>query len=132
MILVSINFYQLHMISTKAFDANHSLEIRYIFLDMSKAFDRFWHGDILSTLKCLGRSGNYYSLINSFLSNRHQRTVPNGQSSKWFFIRSGVPQGSNSGPSFFLVYINVLPKELLSNPKLYADEPLFFQWFKIF
>ena len=97
----------------KSFDANPSLEVRCIFLDMSKAFDRVWHEGLLFKLKHLGLSGEYYGLIKSFLRNRHQRVVLNGQSSKWSSIKAGVPQGSILGPLLFLVYINDLPNELL-------------------
>ena len=87
---------------------------------MSKAFDRVWHEGLLLKLKCLGLSGKYYRLINSFLRSRHQRVVLNGQSSKWS-IKAGVPQGSIFGPLFFLLYINDLLSGFLSNSKLFAD-----------
>ena len=84
----------------KSFDANPSLEVRGIFLDMSKAFDRVWHEGLLLKLKRLGLSGKFYGLINSFLSNRRQRVIINGQSSKWSPIKAGVPQESILGPLF--------------------------------
>ena len=114
----------------KSFDANPSLEVRGIFLDMSKAFDRVWHEGLLFKLKHLGLSGKYYGLIKSFLRNRHQRVVLNGQSSKWSSIKAGVLQGSMLGPLSFLVYINDLPNGLLSNPKLFADDTSFFSVIK--
>ena len=98
---------------------------------MSKAFDRVWHGGLLFKLKRLGLSGNYYELINSFLRNRHQRVVLNGQLSNWSSTNAGVPQGSILGPLFFLVYINNLPNELLSNPKLFADDISIFSVVKV-
>lgn len=49
---------------------------------MSKAFDSVWHDDLLFKPKCLGLSGKYYHLTNSFLSSRHQRVVLSGQFSK--------------------------------------------------
>ena len=104
----------------KSFDANPSLEVRGIFLDMSEAFDRVWHEGLLLKLKCLGLSGKYYGLINSFLRSRHQRVVLSGQSSKWS-IKAGVPQGSIFGPLFFLLYINDLLSRFLSNSKLFAE-----------
>ena len=110
----------------KSFDANPSLEVRGIFLDMSKVFDRVWHEGLLFKLKRLGLSGKFYGLINSFLSNRRQRVILNGQSSKWSPIKAGVPQGSILGTLFFLVYINHLPKGLLCNAKLFADDTSIF------
>ena len=65
-------------------------------------------------------------LLCSFLSNRHQRVVLNGQESDWCLIQAGVPQGSILGPLFFLIYINDLPNELITNAKLFADDTAIF------
>ena len=35
----------------RAFDANPSLEVQGAFLDLSKAFDKVWHEDLLYKLK---------------------------------------------------------------------------------
>ena len=110
----------------KAFDANPSLDGRGVFLDLSKAFDRVWHDGLMYKLKSLGICGNYYGLIHSFLSDRHQRVVLNGQSSKWSHIKAGVPQGSILGPLLFLVYINNLPEGLTTSAKLFADDTSLF------
>ena len=42
-----------------AFDVNPSLEVRDVFLDSPKAFDRVWHEDLLYKLKCMGINGNF-------------------------------------------------------------------------
>ena len=40
------------------FDRNQSLEVRGIFLDISEAFDKVWHG-VSYKLETLGTSGNF-------------------------------------------------------------------------
>ena len=87
----------------KAFDCNPPLDVRSVYLDISKALDRVWHDGLLYKLERCGVSGQLLSLIRSFLKDRKQRTVLNGKSSIWGDISAGVPQGSILGPLFFLV-----------------------------
>ena len=56
----------------KVLDANPSLEVRGVFLDLLKAFGKVWHDGLIYKLKRLGICGKYYWLIHSFLSHRHQ------------------------------------------------------------
>ena len=110
----------------RAFDANPSLEIRGVFLDLSKAFDKVWHESLLYKLKNNGINGNALQLIESFLHNRRQRVVLNGQYFSWLSIRAGVPQGSVLGPLFFLIYINYLPEGLNSEVKFFTGDTSLF------
>ena len=64
-------------------------------------------------------------LIKDFLSNRKQRVVLNGHCSSWIDVQAGVPQGSILGLLLSLIYIHDLPDNLVSNPKLFADDKLF-------
>ena len=65
------------------FHANPSLEVRGVFLDLSKAFDINWYDSLMYKLKLLGICGKYYDLIHSFLNNRHQRVILNCQCSNF-------------------------------------------------
>ena len=85
----------------KAFDCNPSLDVRSVYLDISKAFDRVRHDGLIYKLKRCGVSGKLLSLIQSFLKDRKQRTALNGKCSNWGDISAGVPQGSILGPLFF-------------------------------
>ena len=72
----------------------------------------------------------FLKLITSFLENRFQRVVLNGQISSWKPVLAGIPQGFVSGPLFFLIYINDLSKNLSSNNKLFADDTSIFSTVK--
>ena len=82
--------------------------MRGVFLDSSKAFDKVWHNGLLYKLKRMGICSKYFGLIESFLSDRSQRALLNGQTSKLSQIKAGVLQGSILRPLLFLVYINDL------------------------
>ena len=58
---------------------NEGLEVRSIFLDISKAFDKVRHKGFLFKLSQNGTCGNLLDLLSSFLSDRKQRVLPYGQ-----------------------------------------------------
>ena len=103
-----------------------TLEVRAVFLDISKAFDKVWHPGLLSKLKSYGIEGNLLKLLENYLHNRKQRVALNGQCSSWKNILSGVPQGSVLGPFLFLIYINDLPDGICSLGKIFADDTSIF------
>ena len=110
----------------EVFDYNPSLEVRSVFLDISKAFDKVWHKGLLYKLKSMGISEELFKLLENYLSGRFQKVLLNGQTSSWRPILAGVPQCSILGPLLFLIYINDLPDELKSNAKLFADDTSLF------
>ena len=115
--------YLYHMF-TEALDAGK--EVRTVFCDISKAFDRVWHEGLIYKLKAAGVSGDVLRWFQSYLSGRRQRVVLPGSFSEWVYIKAGVPQGSILGPLLFLLYINDIVKNIGSNIRLFADDTSLF------
>ena len=109
-----------------AFDDKNCLEIRSVFLDMSKAFDKVWHDGLIFKLEQNGVNGKLLALLVNYLNDRKQRVVINGMASEWASIRAGVPQGSVLGPLLFLIFINDLEHNLKCQVKFFADDTSLF------
>ena len=110
----------------KSFDNRNSYEVRSLFLDISKAFDKVWHQGLIFKLRQNGLSGSVIKFLENYLRDRKQRVVLNGSTSNYFQIESGVPQGSVLGPLLFLIYINDLEKGIKSKIKFFADDTMIF------
>ena len=114
---------QLFSITHEIFQSSdEEFEVRGVFLDISKAFDKEWHKGLTFKLSRNGISGNLLGILSDFLSDRKQRLVLNGQKLVWENVNAGVPQGSILGPLVFLIYKNDLPGDLSSNAKLFVDD----------
>ena len=48
--------------------------------------------------------------------------VLDGKSSQEYPVNVGITQGSILGPTFFLLYINDLPDDVICNIVIYADD----------
>ena len=97
-------------------------EVRAIFCDISKAFDRVWHKGLLFKLHSVGISGSLLQWFTDYLYNRKQRVVIPGVTSNWSSVEAGVPQGSILGPLLFLLYINDIVESINSSIRLFADD----------
>ena len=94
-------------------------EVRVVFCDVSKVFDRVWHAGLIHKLKAAGITGQLYWFA-SYLKNRRQRVVISGVQSDLVYISAGVPQGSILGPLLFLLYINDIVNDIGCNIRLFA------------
>ena len=114
---------QLILITSKIYEAlEQGKEVRMVFLDISKAFDKVWHKGLLYKLERLGVRDPLLKWFKTYLTGRKQRVIIDGQSSDWREITAGVPQGSVLGPLLFLIYINDITTDLQSSSFLYADD----------
>ena len=93
-----------------------------IYTDFSKAFDSVPHARLMNKLKIMGITGEVLGWIKSFLTNRKQRVVVEGEMSSWSDVKSGIPQGSVLGPILFVAFINDLPDCILSTCNMFADD----------
>ena len=106
---------------------NSQKQTDVILLDFTKAFDKVSHKRLCSKLAHYGIRGALLTWINDFLTGRTQRVTVNGCISDDTRVTSGVPQGTVLAPLLFLVYINDLPKNIVSSVKLYADDVLIYR-----
>ena len=101
---------------------NSGKEVRVVFCDISKAFDRVWHVGLLHKHKADGITGEVLDWFKHYVSDRKQRVVIPDAVSDWVFIRAEVPQGSILGPLLFLLYIHDIVIDIGSNIRLFADD----------
>ena len=112
----------------KSFDCNPPWEVREIFLDISKAFDRVCHDRLLYKIKSFGVFHTPLKLIEHFLSNRYRNLVLKGQSSSWAEVSAWVPQGSILDPWFFLIILTILAVDYHQQPNFLLMIHTFSQW----
>jgi len=117
----------IHLVHNVYQSLDNGSEVRIVFLDISKAFDKVWHKGLVCKLEAVGIKGNLLQWIKSYLQGREQRVVIEGHCSEWKEISAGVPQGSVLGPLLFIIYINDIVSGLKSRPYLYADDTTLFE-----
>jgi hypothetical protein len=102
-------------------------EIRVVFLDISKAFDRVWHKGLIYKLQKAGIKGRLLHWFIDYLHERFQRVIIKGEFSEWLRIVAGVPQGSVLGPLLFLIFINDITNVIEHcNIRMFADDTCLF------
>ena len=102
--------------------AHHGQVTGVVLLDLSAAFDLVDHQILVKKLRIYGVDPNFCEWISSYLQGRQQAVWLDHCFSPFLPCDVGVPQGSNLGPLFFLVFYNDLPFSLDSNLDVFADD----------
>ena len=99
-----------------------------VFVDFAKAFGSINHVKLVNKLKTFSFETKAVLWLKDYLSDRRQRVMVNGDSSKWDTIKYGVPQGSILGPLLFIMFTNDMVDIIRnSNVLLYADDTVIYR-----
>lgn len=103
---------------------NAKSQIDVIYTDFKKAFDLVMYYFLLCKLYCdFSLSRSAIEFLAFYLTGRSQYVTYNGRKSLTYNVNSGIQQGSNTGPLFFLTMINNLPEHLnYSHCLLFVDD----------
>ena len=96
-------------------------------MDLAEAFDKVPHQRLLEKLRKHGIGGKLLRTVGNWLSKRRQRVCVKGVKSMWEEVWSGVPQSVLHGPLLFLIYINDLQEDVISNVFKFADDTKLFR-----
>ena len=91
-------------------------------MDLSAAFDLVDHSLLTQKLKAYGLNDDSLEWISTYLNHRYQAVWLDHVLSDFIEVKTGVPQGSNLGPLFFLIFFNDLPEVLDNVMDNYADD----------
>ena len=93
-----------------------------VLLDLSAAFDLVDPVLLLQKLKVYGFDEATLHWVESYLTDRFQSVWIDHALSDFLSCNVGVPQGSNLGQLFFLIFFNDLPSTLNCDTDAYADD----------
>ena len=94
---------------TRTLDRRDMSGVALMSFDMSKAFDRLSHTNLFNSLLCCNLSHKCLRWCANYLQDRSQRVIlPDGSTSSFINISSGVPQGAILSPYFFASHMGSL------------------------
>ncbi|KAF7254387.1 RNA-directed DNA polymerase from mobile element jockey [Varanus komodoensis] len=93
-----------------------------VYLDFSKASNKVPHDILVEKLRSFGIHQSTVRWIRAWLTDRKQKVTISGESSGWWPVTSGVPQGSVLGPILFNLFINDMEEGVNSLLIKFADD----------
>lgn len=93
-----------------------------VLVDLSAAFDLVSPTLLVQKLQIYGFQEDIATWITSYLTDRYQSVWIDHVFSSFLENSIGVPQGSNLGPLFFLIFFNDLPTFIREDIDCYADD----------
>lgn len=99
----------------------YAVFVCFVFLVLSKAFDRVNHRMLLDNLKLLGIKHKSLLWFTSYLTDRYQSVNYNGIEPPLIPLQCGLPQGSVLGPLLFCCILMIFPMFLLNSLKFYLQ-----------
>ena len=85
---------------------NNKSKVGVVIMDLSKAFDTLNHKLLIAKLEAFDLDSRSSSFLQSYLTNRYQRTRIGNAFSDWESIIAKVPQCSILEPLIFNVFMN--------------------------
>lgn len=101
---------------------DRNLNVDVVYLDFAKAFNSVPHKRLLNKLHAYGIRGKVLCWIEAYLLDLSQKVAIQGSLSSQGPVLSGIPQGSVLGPILFLLYVNDLPDQVLSECRLFTND----------
>lgn len=98
-------------------------QVDAVYTDLKAAFDCLNHDILIAKLRKLGIGGILLDWFDSYLRDRALQVKIGSCCSSPFAATSGVPQGSNLGPTLFSLFFNDVTRKIPHSCRsLYADD----------
>ena len=118
-------FFALRQLCKRAIEYYQDLHL--VFVDLEKAFDRVNRDKLWKVLEQYGVMGQLLDNTRAIYANSKSAVHTASRTSDWFPVTSGVRQGCNLPPLFFVIYMDQITKEANPDPEtlnelMFADD----------
>ena len=110
---------------TKALNRGKSIDV--VYLDFMKVFNTVPHKRLICKFKLCGIEHYTLRWSQAFLNDHVQQVSVNSIYYFWGNVTSEITQGNLLGPIIFVLYINYLPENIVSNVYMFGDNTKIFK-----